>query len=259
MYLFYVIDKIDKILKIKDKFSDVYNFNKSAVEKWGSNVEDFKKYIKNLNAIRKSCVCMYSESASSADLNGTWKDIVLTKFWELYSNVYCAISQVSLEVPGFLKNFPEVESFIRNENVYNIGYLKHNLDNYITKYIENYNRFSRKFDFNFIKSNIDGEIDDRVDDYVCAHIVDLYKNKNLKNYIHENFVWDGILGECDIKEILLDACSLDSEEINSKKDLISFYFENMKYLIPNIDYSKLSPELSKKINQTVLYAEFGTF
>jgi len=249
---------ISDLLVLEDKYENlVVDINKSAIEKYGSDSNTFKKYLEQLNAKKSLAIENFVESASTSDLLGNWSYILNNKFEGLYVNCYCAISQLSLSIPGILEEFPEAVDFIRKEgrNMRG-GMIKEELDNYIN----NYNRFSKKFDFDYLKSII-GEIeeDTRLDDYICKNIISLYKNDKLKEYIKKYFIWEEVLTEDDIEEILIYAFGIDFDTVKKEKDIVSYYFSNMDDYIPSLDIKNINPDMMKKINQTVLYAKFGTF
>ena len=236
-------------------YSEVYDFGRTAVERFGNSPDPFKSNLELLKGNYAIDFITKDICKNSTELNDR---LVVPTFCSAFGNSYIntliAIVQVNLEKPGFIDEFPEAKLYV------SLDYKRYLIfDRYVEKFTNiyaGYNRYSHKFDLKSIKRKFNiPDIELRPDDYISSNFKMIYtktKSPKVKDYLFENFVYQSTLMPEDFKEILKAVGKFEEKEVSDSNYWIDEYFKYQKEIIENLNVHSLSPDIMRKINLTLI-------
>jgi hypothetical protein len=249
-------DKMIYIESEKQIDPGIYDLGIPAIERFGTDVEAFKEAIKK-----------YSPESSKRTSEKFIKDIPSSLFYGRYSGNYLELAnytlyrdtlikivQVNLEIPGFIKNFPEAIEYIDDDNYWK---LKNKFRDSTDDVIENYNRFSGRYDKNFILKTFGApDKDIRFDEWVAVNFKEHWESgdKTKRGYLKKYYLYLETLLPKDYNKIL-DEAGIETKDIDIESlDIVDFYFSEIDNLVENLkkNVRLFKPSTLRKLNSTLI-------
>jgi hypothetical protein len=242
-------------------YDQVYELGKTAVERFGKDPATFKETLKKYKTKN------YQRTIKKEALNMP-SDRLRFDSWNIreYINCLTAILQVDLEVPGFIKNFPEAIEYLKLVNGNSTNRVSHDFEELYNKTLKPFNRYSEKSDFKYIKSLFEipdekknkryDEKEPRFDDYISIKFLEFWKSGDdeKREYLREYYIYQETLLPKDYRGIIRYLNLLKDVELE-ENDLkwVDLYFEHQDEILEAVykDIYSMSPKMMKKINLTL--------